>query len=363
MLKAKLIKTILPCLFLFSTCQQKVNKKQEYTLSNEDCLACERISLFYKAKDLVHATVWHGLNNNSLDAPILYFTDSTTYMTTSNNHYFSAPDYTSINCKNEITLYKLNLRLDSIPFHMENKMSFKDSSSLFYYRPMMLCSDVETMHQFVPDFETTEEWLQLVMHEYFHSFQFSHKNSINYLADSIQIAADTLDRIYLQNKWFQQYIQRENEMLLNAIESENQDSTIFFISRLQEHRNSRRLKFQTTSEFNLSKAENFWETIEGSARYTEYYMALYFTNISAGRLESCDTLFHGFENYSDTESVERGKEFKIRTEIMPAYYYVTGFNMCRLMDKMVIEYKAGLFDKPEQGLYDILVENFDKYHH
>lgn len=359
----KLIIVLLPVLLLVAGCAGSSVKGTENRLSKEDCLACERINLFYKLKDMVSTSVWNGLKDTSIRAPLLYFTDNATYITSSNDEVFHEYEHISINCESSITLQKLNQRLDSVPFHMENKMSFKDASSLFYYRPMMLCSDVETMHQFVPDFETTEEWLQLVMHEYFHSFQFSHKNTINYLADTIQIAADTLNSIYLNNESFQQAIEQENKLLLNAIKTESQDSVFRLIDEFQKLRSNRRLKYQATSGFNLTRAENFWETIEGTARYTEYYMALHFSDVPVDTIKRCDSRFNGFANYSDPKSLEESKAFKTRTEIMPAYYYVTGFNLCRLMDKIGIEYKNTLFDRPEKGLYNLLIDKIDRLKH
>ncbi len=106
--------------------------------------------------------------------------------------------------------------------------------------------------------------------------------------------------------------------------------------------------------------ENYWETMEGTARYAEYYMAGNFKYLSLHEPISCDSLFQDFEDYKGSKDFETIAEFKERTEIMEAYYYVTGFNLCRLMDKLGIEYKTQLFDNPESGLYNIFIEGFNK---
>lgn len=54
---------------------------------------------------------------------------------------------------------------------------------------------------------------------------------------------------------------------------------------------------------------------------------------------------------------ENELEFIERTKMMQAYYYVTGFNLCRLMDKIGINYKQDLFNHPAEGLYEIFTKH------
>jgi len=247
--------------------------------------------------------------------------------------------------------------VNEVKTNMENKMSFSDTASLYFNQPMMLCSDVETMNRFVPDFDKTEDWLQLVMHEYFHSFQFSHSATINYLAETIQMSADTLNKIYLGNEWFKKALETENLALLKAIGSTTKDSLEVYVDEFLQARESRRMKYKEYSEFDLSTMENFWETIEGPARYVEYCMAGDFNQITMEKTIQCDSLFNNFDDYKGQLNFEAKPEFQERIKIMQAYYYVTGFNMCRLMDKMGIDYKQNLFSNPTEGLYKIFVRN------
>lgn len=346
---------LLGTIIIFVGCLDKTESNGTHISSVKDCIACDRLTLFNNVKDIVSKFTWTGLSGSSFVPPLIYFTDSTTYIAFSDEKMFAELKRQSINCNKKLTIQRLEQRIDDQPFYMENKMSFNDSLSPYYYAPAMLCSDVETMRQFVPDFTTTEEWLQLVMHEYFHSFQFSHHKTINYLADTIRIAADTLDKIYLNNNQFQQEIKHENQLLIKAYETDSRDSIIWYVKEFQAQRESRRSNFQDTLDFDLSKHENFWETIEGTARYVEYYMAMHFEDIPLHGSHRCDRLFNDFKGYSNPDSLENRKEFKQRTVIMPAYYYVTGFNICRLMDKLGFEYKSYLFDNPSTGLYQLLI--------
>jgi hypothetical protein len=352
----------LPILFAFFLLSCGYPSKKETQLISPanrnaaDCIACERITLFVKSKELISKSVWKGLNAEAHIRPLLYFTDSSTYIAFGSKELFKKYDYESMDCGTGLSLLKLP-RMDTKPFHMENNMNFKDTTSLYYNRPMMLCSDVETLIKIVPDFDKTEDWLQLVMHEYFHSFQFSHKPTITYLSEKIQISSDTLNKLYLQNAWFQQLLEKENKALLNAIRARAGDSTNLYLDEFFRTRQQRRMKYENLHKLNLTNLENFWETIEGTARYAEYYMAGNFNQIRTETSNHCDSLFRNFQDYDSLSNFENEPEFIERTKMMQAYYYVTGFNLCRLMDKLAIDYKLELFNHPTTGLYEILTKN------
>jgi hypothetical protein len=340
---------------MVSMCQEKTKSISIHQKNITECIVCERIDLFKRVKELVSEKIWKGLNNDAHIQPLLYFTDSNTYVAFGQNKFSGRLKYDTLKCDNGLSLFKLT-RMDNRPFHMENKMSFTDTGSLYYYQPMMLCSDAEAMNKVVPDFDKTEDWLQLVMHEYFHSFQFSHKATIDYLAKRIEIAADTLDKIYMQHKWFQQSLEKENAALLSAIGSTDKDSLGPYIKEFIQARENRIAKYEKTNKLDLNTMEKFWETMEGTARYVEYYMAGNFSQIPKTAIQ-CDSLFNRFKDYEEASNFEDKPEFRTRTQIMPAYYYVIGFNLCRLMDKMNINYKQGLFDGTGNSLYDIFIKN------
>ncbi|MBP6333849.1 MAG: hypothetical protein KA444_00150 [Bacteroidia bacterium] len=325
----------------------------DYGAKEEECVICERVALFNECKQLIENRIWPGLNDSAFKTPLIYFTNEFTYVAFSKHEIFNGDSCEILFCPNGLRICKI-ARLDSQAFHMENKMNFIDSSSIYFFNPMMQCSDVETMNIFVPDFEKTEDWLQLVMHEYFHNFQFLHRPALDYLSTTIKIAADTLDQLYLKYDWFKAELEKENEVLLSAINCESEDSIRTLVQTFVNLRENRREKFKKVSDLNLSQLENFWETIEGSARYSEYYMAGKFSTLSKPNTGNCDKLFHNFSDYTDSILFETKPEFKKRTEIMQAYYYVIGFNLCRLLDKLNVNYKHGLFNEPDIGLYHLL---------
>jgi hypothetical protein len=303
---------------------------------------------------------WPGFDSDSLTPSLLYFDDSLSWLAFSDRNLFN--DNVSakkIICPGGLSLYRLNKRLDSIPFHMENKMSFSDPASPSFYNPIMYCSHTERTRSLIPEVESTEEWLQMVLHEYFHAFQFSHTNSIDYLADSLKIGADTLNRVYKFNKWFSSSLENENNFLLEALNSHSRDSVLLLTKKFLVNRQNRRKEYMRVSGTDITSLEKFWEKIEGTARYVEYNTGFIYADNNIGMLESCDTLFNGFKGYKGVDFVKQPWFYK-KTEMMQAYYYVTGFNLCRLMDKLGISYKDHLFDQTVDGLEDYLTMSMNK---
>ena len=58
----------------------------------------------------------------------------------------------------------------------------------------------------------------MVMHEYFHGFQFMYPTHLTYFGKNIAVAADTLQEIYKLPGWFKESVDKENAMLLAALD-------------------------------------------------------------------------------------------------------------------------------------------------
>lgn len=330
------------------------HKSNDTSMGDKTCVVCDRLSLFETIMQKVGAKYWHSYNTKDMTPPPVYFDDSVSWLAFSNEVLFKNIKYERIKCASGLILYKLNIRLDTVLFHMENKMSFTDATSPYYYHPIMFCSYVETASRLIPEVKNTEEWLQMVLHEYFHAFQFNHKNSINYLADSIALSVDSLHGYYRRNNWFRGYLKMENDYLLKAIDAQAEDSIKYFSAQFFETRKQRREQFFTQFHFDISRAEMFWEKIEGTARYIEYNTGFVYTKIKHKSLDKgCDLSFKGFKNYYDKD-ITNEPWFYEKTQMMVGYYYVTGFNLCRLLDKLKISYKDNLFNTPSTELEQYL---------
>lgn len=317
---------------------------------DKNCVVCERLTLFESIKKKVSATYWTSFNTHGMTPPLIYFDDSASWLAFSNERIFKDIKYQQIICPSGLRVYKMNNRLDSVSFHMENKMTFRDTASPYYYRPVMFCSDVERASTLVPDVKNTEEWLQMVFHEYFHAFQFNHKSLMNYLRDSISLSVESLHGYYRKNKWFQDSLTTENNYLLKAIDARSIDSMKYFTRQFLETRKQRRKKFFDQFSLDISVSEIFWEKIEGTARYIEYYTGFIYSGLTyKSPSKTCDLLFNNFKNYYHKD-ITKQPWFYDKTQMMVGYYYVTGFNLCRLLDRLKISYKLNLFDNPATGL-------------
>lgn len=316
------------------------------------CVVCSRIEMFQQVHQFVSRRFWEEFEGESLRVPLVYFSDTTSYLAFSDTSLFDIK-YDILRCGNGMKIFKYARRLDAVPFHMENKMDFTNKNSPYYYNPVMLCSNVEKAKEVAP-VKHTEEWIQLVMHEYFHGFQFHHPKTIAYFADSVRLHTDSLNKLYLNETWFSDAIKNENKLLLDAA-GHTGDSMLYYTNQFIQSRLERRKAFMQRYGYSIAAAEDFWEKTEGTARYLEYYTGYAFMDMKSTSNNSCDSLFNYFQDY-ETASIDTSRWFRERTEIMPAYYYVTGFNMCRLMDKLRVEYKNKLFENAGITLFGLLCE-------
>lgn len=322
---------------------QTVSVFAQRTVSHDNiCTICERVNRFDELVARTSESFWPGFNHPDYKVPLFYFTQRYTYM------FFAPPkllkrfDGEKVECTNGLKLYKVK-RIDSIAFHMSNQADIEDEFSPYYRNPVMFCSDVAAAKQQVPDITNTEEWAAIVLHEYFHGFQLNHSMMMDYLADNPKMGTDTLAQLYRQNEWFKTAVGEENELLLQAIQAGSANDAKTLALTYLEKRKSRRDRFKAEKGYDPGKTEDFWEKLEGTARYVEYNLAYVYMGSTVAR-RSCDSSFNNYATYKKP-GFENMAWMHDKTTIMPAYVYVTGFNLCRLMDKLKIPYKEGLFDR------------------
>jgi hypothetical protein len=243
---------------------------------------------------------------------------------------------------------------------METGMSSGDDDIKIYNynSPFMNCSSFEITTTRIPDTHSTEDWTTMVIHEYFHGFQFKHKKFRNYVMKNItEISEDSLRKIYLKESWFKEIVDMENKYLLNAIQSTNKadihkNIDSFFIARTQ-----RRFETKQKLNFDIEKYERIYETMEGTARYVEYNLRTIFANLPVDKkLTKSDSSFHNYQQF---------KNYKIENDPWlytagKSYYYATGFNIVRLLDKLGVEYKKKLFNDGQLSLEQLLLTRKNK---
>ncbi|MGE0568176.1 MAG: hypothetical protein AB7O73_09520 [Bacteroidia bacterium] len=326
-------------------------------VEKSDMLIFNRIEYIYSIKAQIEKEIWPHFADNEFNVPLVYYTDSNCYVVNPTNKFIHLFNPKLVYNKQSLSIYKTTL-LDSIPFHMETGVVFGDSCEDYNYKsPFMYCSSPEMTHNFVPDVTSTELWVTMVMHEYFHGFQFKHVQFLEYYTKSITVSADSLEDLYKNYTWFKEGVDKENELLLKALNSTSQTEVLQIIAKFFELRDQRN---RQTCEFlssNIKIVETFFETMEGTARYIEYSLYSKFaTMLPDLKLIKSDSLFHSYEHY---KNYSKTKEKWLYLTNKTKYYYATGFNIARLLDKLGVSYKSRLFNE-KVFLDEILREQIKK---
>jgi hypothetical protein len=331
---------VLGCLFVCTTNVQAQNEQ----------LTVQRIRYFYRLKSRLADKVWPGFGSPRYDVDLAYFTN--------NNTYLIAPSGLAGNKKAEINIYrkgKLSIgkteRLDTISFHMATAYEDQDSGSLWYHNPLMLCSDYETTHKYVRDVADLQTWSTMVMHEYFHGFQFRHPSFIRFANDTITVSITKLQSYYDSYPWFKESVDKENQLLLDCLNSSDLSIIKSLFSQYQALRNWRMKHFHELQKFDLSTQEEFLEKMEGSARYMEYQLYLTFKKVPVDKqLSHIDTAYKplALQTFALKDKPWMYESNSVR------YFYSTGFNMLRLLDKLYVSYKKHFFDNNNLTPYKLL---------
>ncbi len=338
----------LPLFILIISCKEKKHDNEQKII--------DRISFVYNLKQTVDENTWKTFNDKQYDLALIYFTDTSSYVANPTEKFLKLFESDLIFQDKQIHIYKTKNRVDNIPFHMETGMTLGTPTGKYNdHCPFMLCSSYEETVRTIPDVGSTDEWATMVMHEYFHGYQYKHQAYIDYYEKEIvQIQPDSLMAIYRAHAWFKKSVDEENQLLLKALNEDDSLTTSPLITRFLALRNQRRAEVLNQFNLDISKYEKCYETMEGTARYIEYSLyQLFSTREPDDKLLKSDTSFKSFNkfrNYNITKD-----EWLYLTE-KTSYFYALGFNMARLLDKLNIEYKSRLYKEGKITLEDILIE-------
>lgn len=326
---------------------------KEQTINNHQVIF-DRIEFVYNLKETIEEDVWKTFNNKEFDVPLIYYTDTSSYIANPTEKFLSIFKSKLVYMTRQLKIFKTENILDSIPFHMETGMTLGDTTNEYnYHSPFMKCSSFEKTNKTIPEVTTTEQWTTMIMHEYFHGFQYKHQAYINYYEKNIvQIQPDSLKSIYKNNPWFKEKIELENNLLLQAIIEKDSLKTNFIIDTFFKVRDERRKLTKRKLNFDIGNYEKSYETMEGSARYVEYSLYNKFsTRRGDYKLLKSDTSYKTFEQYRKY-NIENDQWLFMTSKT--TYFYAIGFNMARLLDKLKVEYKSKLFNQGGLSLEEIL---------
>ena len=276
-----------------------------------------RLQYVYVLKKVINNRVWPGFADKENDVPLIYYDDTCCYVVNPSDKIQALYKTESVFQNYDVAIFKMQ-RIDNTPFHMH--VTITDEEGRIDYRtPVMRCSSLEQTSKTIPDVTTVREWVTMVMHEYFHGFQFKQDGFLDAYEKAFAAChQDTLSALQAQHEWYRQSILQENELLLKAIGEANLDKAKAHIREFFELRDSRRHRMRKEQNTDIAAAEQYMEITEGSARYIEYRLYEYFGDFSLSEAKWLYTI---------------GKN----------YYYATGFNLLRLLDKLGIEYRSYIF--------------------
>ena len=323
---------------------------------SEEQIIFGRIEYIFNLKPTIAKKYWKGFDKKKYDVPLIYYTETESYIANPSKDFVSYFKATLVFQNSDIKIYKTVKRFDDIPFHMETSFGIDESTDkIIRPTPIMHCSSFEVTSKKIPESTSTEYWVTMIIHEYFHGFQFKHKTYINTTLEKTgNVSEDSLSKIFKNNIWFEDKIKKENDFLLKAIQSKSKLETESYISSFLSSRKERRLETKSTLNFEINDIEQIYETMEGTARYIEYNLQVeYETRKFDKKLVSLDTAYHSYKVF---------RNYKIENDpwlFTPGkrYFYATGFNIVRLLDKLKVDYKSRLFKEGNLSLEQILMES------
>lgn len=351
------MRKVIPVIFivLLVACKQKQ--------VSVDPKIVDRITFVYNLKQLVNDNYWQTFSDTTYDLPLIYFTDTSSFIANPTKKFLQTFKADLVFKNKQLAIYKTNNRVDSLPFHMETGLTLGDPTDAYnYHSPFMKCSSYEEVFKTIPSVQSTEEWTTMIMHEYFHGFQYKHSSYISYYEQNIvQIQPDSLAAMYSHYKWFKKSIDKENQILLQAITEKDSVQTMRLVDSFFIARSQRRALVAKQLQLNLAPYEKCYETMEGTARYIEYALYSNFSSRPSDEaLLKSDTCFKSFSKFKNYDIAQ--DKWLYLTE-KTTYFYAIGFNMARLLDKLHVEYKSKLFKNGQLSLEDILLDKLNNVRH
>lgn len=310
-----------------------------------------QIEYFDKVKKYAtKSKIWPEFGSPKYEADLVFFTADKSYV-------IGRPILKTLK-KKPLKTYRMQQivveeteRLDTLAFHMETAYESQNQTQLWYHYPAILCSDYDTTRQYVEDVSTPQIWAAMVLHEYFHGFQFRHPEFIRFANDSITVSTRKLQSYYDKYPWFKKSVDEENQLLLECLNSNDVSQIKKLFKNYKAKRIERLSAFKEAEKFDLTIQEEFLEKMEGSARYMEYQLYQIFKDIPIDKkLAEMDNKydFSGVKKFTLEDKSWMYQSTSIR------YYYSTGFNMLRLLDQLKVSYKANFFDDNRSTPYQLL---------
>ena len=312
-----------------------------------------RIDFLLKVKQGVAEKYWTDYGKRKLSGTIHYFTFNSEYLINPSEYLSDKlTDFKAINLPKKFNLltdmnilYRKN-QDTAMNFNMATTIEYFDTTDIHYNNPIAYCSDLNIIHSFINDITDLEDWSTMVIHETFHLYQYTipaFRNQIeNLINNDKYISQEALGKIFKENTWFANSVRKENNLLLSALSETNPDEIKKSIDLFLKIRANRRTKYLKDHNYDIAPIECLNEAFEGGARYIEFNTKMYLKKSAIDKeLLSVDTCYNSnqtFLNYN----LENDKGLCYPDN---KYFYATGFNMIKLLEKLDIDFKNDLYSK------------------
>ncbi len=338
--------------------KETASETSEHSFAFPDSLSARRISFVLKLREIIADKYWSDFGTKRTEGTFIYFNGASSEIFFPKEKVLSKlEDYKTFSED-----YVLSARTDTLSYHFELMVSFDslDADKFYFDNPVQQFLSVEETNEYIPSISSTEMWSNLVIHEMFHHFQYNNPSFREYAKSDIgRIPYDVrnLRKLCEEDADFRAWVQKENDLLMHAVEAENDSSVVKHIEAFLNQRAGRIEAYSEQHPF-LDQVESYYVLQEGSARYVEY-KCIQVLNEYAANPDSLavleDPRYNSLKEFADVDLT--ADDFSWLTYAAPeTYHYALGFNQMRLLDKLGVAYKENLLDTPQKALHAYLEE-------
>jgi hypothetical protein len=324
----------------------------------DESIIFHRMESMLLLRSVIVERVWPETAAPGFNIPFIYYTDSACFVANPTERFLRQYKCELKYKTKNIAIFKTPERLDGKAFHMEVNVSDKESDFDFQF-PYGKMSGFEETRKYAPNL-TVREWSGMVLHEFFHGYQFRHREFWQHASQTkliYSVINDSLQKNYNTLDWYKQSVDLENGLILKAMEEKNKAERKKLILKMFALRDERRKLTLERTNRSVDFYESGFETMEGTARYIENAVIKLFSTVKFS-----DELLKIDSTYTSPLLKQKNVygESGYKTEVSQSYTYAIGYNMARLLDVLRNNYKSRLFKNPELTLEKILREEIGK---
>lgn len=348
--------TTLLLLTLFSCMDTAKNEALNEHESLIDQSYFRHLNYLITIKNEVAQNHWPDFAENDFYAPAVYFTKKNAFILNPNEHIRKITDRPQELTFNKVPVIKLpETYTDTTRLRFNNGIT-SDSTAFNYMQPVLYFQSYELTKKFIPDLVDVQDWSIMVIHELFHSYEWSIPEMFEYAKTTSRKhmpgGPDKFLGSYHQDlEWYKESVKQENE-LLKAIWIDGAD-LIQNLNKYDSMRNQRIERIKREYDVDIRIAEDYEITIEGQARYFESLVKRYLSENDPEApfltQEDKEVITNMFNEY------DVAKDRNLFNIYNNRYYYVLGYNISMILEKYNVDFKNSIF-REEQNIHHYLEE-------